>query len=59
MFIILLKFSDNMMTTGEVPLLNDYEIVETNLFVREEEEFKPDALLDDLAMIIRCVTARR
>jgi 7,8-dihydropterin-6-yl-methyl-4-(beta-D-ribofuranosyl)aminobenzene 5'-phosphate synthase len=46
------KLSDHMMTTGEIPILTDYESVETYLLVKEGEELKQDSLNDDLALII-------
>lgn len=46
------KLSNKIMTTGEIPMVNDYEIVENYLFVKEGEELKQDKLNDDLAMII-------
>jgi 7,8-dihydropterin-6-yl-methyl-4-(beta-D-ribofuranosyl)aminobenzene 5'-phosphate synthase len=46
------KLSNKIMTTGEIPMVNDYEIVEKYLFVKEGEELKQDKLNDDLAMII-------
>jgi 7,8-dihydropterin-6-yl-methyl-4-(beta-D-ribofuranosyl)aminobenzene 5'-phosphate synthase len=46
------KLSDHMMTTGEIPMVNDYEVLETYLLVKEGEELKQDSLIDDLALII-------
>jgi 7,8-dihydropterin-6-yl-methyl-4-(beta-D-ribofuranosyl)aminobenzene 5'-phosphate synthase len=46
------KLSDKVMTTGEIPMTNDYEIVETYLYVKEGDELKQDSLDDDLALII-------
>jgi 7,8-dihydropterin-6-yl-methyl-4-(beta-D-ribofuranosyl)aminobenzene 5'-phosphate synthase len=46
------KLSASMMTTGEIPMVNDYEIVETYLYVKEGDELKQDSLADDLALII-------
>ena len=48
----LVKLSANVMTTGEIPMVNDYEIVENYLLVKEGEEFKQDSLNDDLALVI-------
>jgi 7,8-dihydropterin-6-yl-methyl-4-(beta-D-ribofuranosyl)aminobenzene 5'-phosphate synthase len=47
-----LKISDNIMTTGEVPMVTDFEEIDPNLFVKEDANFKPDKLLDDMALII-------
>jgi len=46
------KITDNIMTTGEVPMVTDFEEVDSNLFVREDTGFKPDELLDDQALVI-------
>jgi 7,8-dihydropterin-6-yl-methyl-4-(beta-D-ribofuranosyl)aminobenzene 5'-phosphate synthase len=46
------RLSPNMMTTGEIPMLTDYESIETYLLVKEGEELKQDSLTDDLALII-------
>ncbi len=41
-----------IMTTGEIPMVTDYEIIEDNLRVRDGNELKHDPLADDLALII-------
>ncbi|MHB8104651.1 MAG: MBL fold metallo-hydrolase [Dehalococcoidales bacterium] len=46
------RISENIMTTGEIPMLSGYEEVENNLFVKEENVLQPDPLADDLALII-------
>jgi 7,8-dihydropterin-6-yl-methyl-4-(beta-D-ribofuranosyl)aminobenzene 5'-phosphate synthase len=46
------KISANMMTTGEIPLVTDYEEVDPDLFVKEDGRQKPDTVPDDLALII-------
>ena len=46
------KLTDNIMTTGEVPMVTDFEQIDANLFVKEGDDFKPDKLLDDQAIII-------
>ena len=46
------KLSEHIMTTGEIPMVNDYEIVEKYLCVMEGDEMKQDPIDDDLAMII-------
>lgn len=46
------KLSEHVMTTGEIPMLTDYEIVEKYLCVMEGNELKQDPLNDDLALII-------
>jgi 7,8-dihydropterin-6-yl-methyl-4-(beta-D-ribofuranosyl)aminobenzene 5'-phosphate synthase len=44
--------ADHIVTTGEIPMSTDYESVDDSLFIREGDEFKPDPLADDLALII-------
>lgn len=46
------KISENIMTTGEIPMLTDFEEIDPDLFVKENNQFKPDQLLDDQALII-------
>jgi 7,8-dihydropterin-6-yl-methyl-4-(beta-D-ribofuranosyl)aminobenzene 5'-phosphate synthase len=46
------RLSERIMTTGHVPMTNDYEIVEKYLFVKENGEQKQDSLDDDQAMVI-------
>jgi len=45
--------SDRLVTTGEIPMTTEYEEVDTNLFVRERGELRPDQLWDDRALIVR------
>jgi 7,8-dihydropterin-6-yl-methyl-4-(beta-D-ribofuranosyl)aminobenzene 5'-phosphate synthase len=40
------------MTTGEIPMVTDYEGIEPYLVLKEAGGFKPDKLLDDQALII-------
>ncbi|MBL7166749.1 MAG: MBL fold metallo-hydrolase [Dehalococcoidales bacterium] len=44
--------TDRIMTTGEVPMVTDYEEIDSNLWVREGGEVKPDPLADDLSLVI-------
>ena len=44
--------SDNILTTGEIPMITDYEEIENNLFVKEGGTLIPDPLADDLALVI-------
>ena len=46
------RISEHVMTTGEIPMVNDYEIIEKYLYVKEGDELKQDCLDDDLALII-------
>ena len=47
-----LKIADSIMTTGEVPMVTDYETIDSRLFVKDDNGWQPDKLLDDLALII-------
>lgn len=44
--------TENIMTTGEVPLTTAYEDVDPGLFIKQDGEVRPDPLADDLALII-------
>ena len=45
--------TDRIVTTGEIPMVTDYEEIDPDLTVREGERFVPDPLADDLAMAIK------
>ena len=48
-----IKITDNIMTTGEIPMVTDFEEIEPNrFFVKEGTGWQPDELLDDRALII-------
>jgi 7,8-dihydropterin-6-yl-methyl-4-(beta-D-ribofuranosyl)aminobenzene 5'-phosphate synthase len=44
--------SDRILTTGEIPMITDYEEIDTGLFDKKTGEMLPDELKDDLALII-------
>jgi len=44
--------TDSIMTTGEIPMVTEYEEIEPHLMVKEGDGFKRDKLLDDQAIII-------
>ncbi len=46
------KIAANIMTTGEVPMVTDYEAIDPALYVKIDGGLQPDKLLDDLALII-------
>jgi len=46
------RITANIMTTGEIPMVTEYEEIEPHLQVKEGNRFKPDKLLDDQALII-------
>lgn len=46
------KVAENCITTGEVPMVTDYETIDSGLFVKTDSGWQPDKLLDDLSLII-------
>ena len=46
------KITDTIMTTGEIPMVTDFEEIAPNLFVREDSGWQPDTFPDDQALII-------
>ncbi len=46
------KLAENIMTTGEVPMVTDFEPVNQSLCIIENGEYVPDPLLDDQAIIL-------
>jgi 7,8-dihydropterin-6-yl-methyl-4-(beta-D-ribofuranosyl)aminobenzene 5'-phosphate synthase len=44
--------SEHITTTGEIEMLTDYEIIDDNLFVKDDGKMLPDKLADDLALVI-------
>ncbi|MFC2039353.1 MBL fold metallo-hydrolase [Chloroflexota bacterium] len=46
------RITDRIMTTGEIPMISDYEEIDENLFVRDGNLLQPDRLADDLALVI-------
>lgn len=42
----------HIMTTGEIPMLTEYESVEGNLHIRQDGQYLPDKLADDLSLVI-------
>jgi 7,8-dihydropterin-6-yl-methyl-4-(beta-D-ribofuranosyl)aminobenzene 5'-phosphate synthase len=45
--------NEDIVTTGEVPLVTDFENVDKNLFVKTEKGMMPDPLMDDQALAIK------
>ena len=45
--------TENVVTSGEIPMLNEYEKIDPILYVKEENEFRPDPLWDDQAIFIK------
>jgi 7,8-dihydropterin-6-yl-methyl-4-(beta-D-ribofuranosyl)aminobenzene 5'-phosphate synthase len=45
--------SENIVTSGEIPLITEYEKIDSILYVKEKGELKPDPLWDDQALFIK------
>jgi 7,8-dihydropterin-6-yl-methyl-4-(beta-D-ribofuranosyl)aminobenzene 5'-phosphate synthase len=45
--------SENIVSSGEIPMLTDYEKIDPILYVKENEELKPDPLWDDQAIFLK------
>lgn len=45
--------SDEIVTTGEIPMITEYEEIDPDLYVKVDGELVPDPLLDDRALIIK------
>ncbi len=43
----------NIVTTGEIPMSNDYEQIDAGMCVKVGDGFEPDQILDDLALGIK------
>jgi 7,8-dihydropterin-6-yl-methyl-4-(beta-D-ribofuranosyl)aminobenzene 5'-phosphate synthase len=46
------RITERFLTTGEIPMLSDYEEIDSGLFDKETGEMLPDELKDDLALVI-------
>jgi len=46
------KITDNIMTTGEIPMVTDFEEIDPELVIEDGNGWQPDKLLDDQALII-------
>ncbi len=45
--------TNKILTTGEIEMLNDFEEIESNLYIKEKGELKPDPFHDDLSLIVK------
>jgi 7,8-dihydropterin-6-yl-methyl-4-(beta-D-ribofuranosyl)aminobenzene 5'-phosphate synthase len=45
--------SENIVTSGEIPMITEYEKIDSMLYVKEKGELKPDPLWDDQALFIK------
>jgi len=48
-----MKIAENIWTTGEVPMVTEYETIDSSLFVKQDAGLLPDPVLDDLAIIVK------
>jgi 7,8-dihydropterin-6-yl-methyl-4-(beta-D-ribofuranosyl)aminobenzene 5'-phosphate synthase len=47
------RLSENILTTGEIPMLTDFEQIEPGFFVKTADGWQPDGLADDQGLIIQ------
>jgi 7,8-dihydropterin-6-yl-methyl-4-(beta-D-ribofuranosyl)aminobenzene 5'-phosphate synthase len=47
------RLSENIITTGEVPMQTDFERIDSTMCVKTAGGWEPDPLLDDLALVIQ------
>jgi len=45
--------SEDIATTGEIPMITEYEDIDPNLYIKVDGELIPDPLLDDRALIVK------
>ena len=46
------KITPRFMTTGEIPMVTEYEQIDSGLFDKDTGEMLPDELKDDMAMVV-------
>lgn len=44
---------DDIMSTGEIPMTNDFEEVASTLFVKKDGNWHPDRVMDDQALVLK------
>jgi 7,8-dihydropterin-6-yl-methyl-4-(beta-D-ribofuranosyl)aminobenzene 5'-phosphate synthase len=47
------KITDNIWTSGEVPMVTEYESIEPALLIKQSSGFEPDPVMDDRAIIVK------
>jgi 7,8-dihydropterin-6-yl-methyl-4-(beta-D-ribofuranosyl)aminobenzene 5'-phosphate synthase len=47
------RISKGVMTTGEIPMVTDFEQIDNGLFVKDGSAWKPDKVMDDQALIVK------
>jgi len=45
--------SENIVTTGEIPMITEYEEIDPNVYAKVDGELIPDPILDDRALIVK------
>jgi 7,8-dihydropterin-6-yl-methyl-4-(beta-D-ribofuranosyl)aminobenzene 5'-phosphate synthase len=45
--------SENIVTSGEIPMITEYEKIDPVVYVKEKDELKPDPLWDDQALFLK------
>jgi len=45
--------SENIVTSGEIPMITEYEEIDHDLYVKEKDKLKPDPLWDDQALFLK------
>jgi len=45
--------SENIVTSGEIPMITEYEKIDPVVYVKEKGELKPDPLCDDQALFLK------
>lgn len=48
-----IEIADNILTTGEVPMITEYETIDPGLYIKQNSEFIPDPVMDDQAIVIK------
>ena len=46
------RIGEDVITTGEIPMVTSFEQVDTGLFVKEDTGWRPDEIMDDQALIV-------
>jgi 7,8-dihydropterin-6-yl-methyl-4-(beta-D-ribofuranosyl)aminobenzene 5'-phosphate synthase len=47
------KITENIWTSGEVPMVTEYESIDSGLFIKHDSDFQPDPVMDDQAIILK------
>jgi len=48
-----IAITDRIITTGEVPMITDFEQVDAGMYIKEDSGWQPDNILDDQALVIK------